>query len=254
MIERTFIQQNLRKVELEDFVKKSMDRAGVTQIEVQKTPLVTRIIASVTHPGLAIGKGGSTIRKLTQDIQSKFKIENPQIEIKEIMTPDLDARAVSAKMKNLIERGYSWRSVVFKTMRDISSKGSQGIEIIMKGTLGGKGQRKRKQRFAEGYMKKTGDQVKLVDFAKITSYPKYGAIGIKIRIVHPDTMFADKIDVKQAIENFRNPKTVTVEAPKAVEKMDESDEKTVERKEATPQANPKDKPKAPHHHKKEEAA
>lgn len=246
MIERTFIQQNLRKIELEKFVKKSMDRAGVTEIEVQKTPLVTRIIASVTHPGLAIGKGGSTIRKLTQDIQSKFKIDNPQIEIKEIMNPDMDAKAVSAKMKNLIERGYSWRSVVFKTMRDISSKGSQGIEIIMKGTLGGKGQRKRKQRFAEGYMKKTGDQVKLVDFAKITSYPKYGAIGIKIRIVHPDTAFPDKIDVKQAIENFRNPKVVTVEPKEKVEaKVDVED---------APVANPKDKPKAPHHHKKEEAA
>lgn len=244
MIERTFLQQNLRQIELEDFVKKSMDRAGVTQIELMKTPMVTRIMVSVTHPGLAIGKGGSTIRKLTEDIQKKFKIDNPQIEIKEITTPDLDAKAVANKMKNLVERGYSWRSVVYKTMRDITSQGAQGVEMVLKGTLGGKGERKKKQRFADGYMKKTGDQVKLVDFAKITCYPKYGAIGIKIRIVRPDTKFPDKLDMKKAIDLIKNPpkveeKKVEVVAPKV-------EDKDIESKSSPPKVHSA-------HHKKEES-
>lgn len=249
MIERTFIQQNLRHIELEDFVKHSMDRAGVTQIEVMKTPMVTRIMVSVTHPGLAIGKGGSTIRKLTEDIQKQFKIDNPQIEIKEITAPDLDSKAVANKMKNLIERGYSWRSVVYKTMRDITSQGAQGVEIIMKGTLGGKGERKKKQRFADGYMKKTGDQVKLVDFAKTTSYPKYGAIGIKIRIVRPDTKFPDKLDMKKAIDLIKNPPKVEekkVEAPKVEVVKAESVEENKPETKTTPKTH------SPHH-KKEEA-
>lgn len=200
MIERTFIEQGMRQIELEKYIESQVGKAGFTGLEIVKTPLVTRIILSVTRPGLVIGKGGQNIKRLTREIEERFKINNPQIEIKENPTPDLDAMAVVDRMRSLIERGYSWRSVAFRAIRDISKAGAQGVEIVLKGALGGKGQRKRKQRLAEGYMKKTGDQVRLVDYAKATSYPKYGAIGIKVRIVRPGTVFSDKVDVKKAIE------------------------------------------------------
>ncbi|HIH33220.1 MAG: 30S ribosomal protein S3 [Candidatus Diapherotrites archaeon] len=217
MIERTFIQQNMKKIELERYIKEQMDRAGFTQLDIVKTPLVTRIIINVTHPGLAIGKSGQNIKRITLELAEKFKIENPQLEIQEIKVPELDAKAVVDKMKTLLERGYSWRSVAYKTMHEISSKGAQGVEIILSGALGGKGERKRKQRIATGYMKKTGDQVKLVDYAKATSYPKYGAIGIKVRIVRPDTVFPDKIDIRSII----SPKP---EEPLKVETVEEKKE------------------------------
>ena len=40
-----------------------------------------------------------------------------------------------------------------------------------------------------GYLPKAGNVTKLVDEAKVASYPKYGAIGIKVRIVQPGTVF-----------------------------------------------------------------
>jgi len=196
LIERTFIQQGWRKIELEKYLRQQIPKAGFTKLDIMKTPLVTRIVLNVTRPGLVIGKGGQNIRRLTQEIEERFKIENPQIEIKEIAVPDLDASAVVDKMKGMIERGFSWRSVAYKTMRDIQKVKAQGVEIVLKGALGGKGERKRRQRIAWGYMKKTGDQVQRVDYAKASSYPKYGAIGIKVRIVRPETVFPDKIDIQ----------------------------------------------------------
>lgn len=238
MIERTFIQQNLKKIQIEEFVKAEMDRAGFTKLEIVKTPMVTRFIVNVTHPGLAIGKGGQNIRKLTKEIEEKFGVENAQIEIKEIKIPELDAKAVVGKMKNLLERGYSWRSVAFRTVRDISKAGAQGVEIILKGALGGKGQRKRKQRIAEGYLKKTGEQVKLVDYAKASSYPKYGAIGIKVRIVKPDTVFPDKINFNELLDKREKEKEEKIggnEEKEEVkeEKKVEAVEKQTEEKEKT---------------------
>ena len=208
MIERTFIQQNMRRLELENYIRLNMDRAGFTRLEIVKTPLVTRLIVNVTHPGLAIGKSGQNIKRLTKEIGEKFKIENPQLEIQEIKVPELDARATVDRLKTLLERGFSWRSIAYKVTHDISMKGAQGVELVLSGALGGKGQRKRSQRIATGYMKKTGDQVKLVDYAKITAYPKYGAIGIKLRIVRPETVFPDKIDIRELL----NPKVVAEEA------------------------------------------
>lgn len=227
MIERTFIQQNMKRIELENFIKSNMDRAGFTRLEVVKTPLVTRLIVNVTHPGLAIGKSGQNIKRLTREIEEKFKIENPQLEIQEIKTPELDAKATVDRMKTLLERGFSWRSIAYKIVHDISSKGAQGVEIVLSGALGGKGERKRQQRIATGYMKKTGDQVRLVDYAKATSYPKYGAIGIKLRIVRPETVFPDKINIKDII----SPKPVVEEKSEEKEAKEQEENGEAEKKE-----------------------
>ena len=199
MIERHFIEQGIKRVELDEYLAKEMDKAGFTKSEIVKTPLVTRIIVNVVKPGLAIGKSGSNIRKITETIAQRFGIENPQLEIKELAVPELDARAMVNKVKGAIERGFSWRSIAYRTVKDIEAKGAQGIELILSGKLTGKGGRKRRQRIAVGYMKKTGHQVKLVDFAKATAYPKPGAIGIKIRIVRPETVFPDKVNIAELL-------------------------------------------------------
>lgn len=199
MIERTFVEQGIRNVELDKYLKSELERAGFTKSEIVKTPLVTRIVVNVTSPGLAIGKGGQTIRQLTEEIKRRFKIDNPQLEIREIPTPNLDAQVVADKMASMIARGFSWRSVVYRCMRDIMGSGALGTEIIVKGVIAGKGQRKRKQRLYQGYMKKVGDQRKLVGYGAANAYTKIGAIGLKVKIVRPDVQFSDKIDVSKYV-------------------------------------------------------
>jgi small subunit ribosomal protein S3 len=215
MKEKLFVEQAIKRVELERFLKNQLQEAGFTKSEIVKTPLVTRIVVNVTRPGLAIGKSGQNIKSLTDAIQKNYGIENPQLEIREIQNPNLDAAAVSNKLKALIERGYSWRSVAYKTLKDIMGSGAQGVEIIVSGKLQGKGGRKKKQRIAAGYMKKVGYQTRLVDYAKAAAYPKQGAIGIKVRIVKPDTQFADKIEIMQFLEQRKKAAEAGQKAPEA---------------------------------------
>ncbi|VVC00449.1 30S ribosomal protein S3 [uncultured archaeon] len=203
MIEKFFVEQGRKKVELDRYLFKELDKAGFTKSEIVKTPLVTRIVVNVTRPGLAIGKSGSNISQLTETIGRRFKIDNPQLEIKEITNPNLDAKAVCNKMRATIERGFAWRSVIFKTLNDIKYAGAIGIEIIVSGKITGKAGRKRKQRYFYGYVKKIGEQARLVDYAKTTAYPKVGAIGIKVRIIRPDTKFPDKVKIKDYITAYK---------------------------------------------------
>jgi len=256
MIERFFIEKGLRKVELESYLKSELIRAGFTKAEIVKTPMVTRIVLNVTHPGLAIGKGGQNIKALTNTIEKRFKIDNPQIEIKEIKIPELNAQAQADKMKLLLERGFSWRSVAYKVVKDISAAGAQGVELFLAGKLSGKGERKRRQRIFEGYMKKVGEQAKLVDFGMASAYPKAGAIGIKIRIVLPETKFPDKLDLKSHFEQhvpFWVEKAEKVEEESKAEAKQEKEEaiekETKEEKEAKHEkagkAEKKEKPEKP---------
>jgi len=224
MIERTFIQKNLNKMEMEDYLNKKLERAGFDKVDVIKTPLVTRIVLYVAKPGLAIGKSGSTIKQLTETIAQKYKIENPQIEIQEVKDQRLNAKIQAKKMASMIERGNSWRSVAYRLIKDAMDAGAQGIELVVKGKLSGKGGRKRKQRIAFGYMKKLGDQAKLVDFAKVAAYPKAGAIGIRLRIIHPDVVFPDKIDAEKVIKELKRVKK------ELDEQTTETEEKAKEKK------------------------
>jgi small subunit ribosomal protein S3 len=200
MIERTFIQQNFRKIQLEEYLRKELHRAGFTHLEIEKTPMVTRIILHVTRPGLAIGKGGKSIKILTRKLEEEFGIKNPQIEIEPIERPELNARAMVDLITTLLERGYSWRSVAYRTVEDIMNAGAQGVELIIKGKLAGKSGRKRKERIAKGYMKKVGNEALLVDYAQGAAYPKVGAIGVKLRIVRPETVFTDKVDLEKLLK------------------------------------------------------
>ncbi|MEK6959356.1 MAG: 30S ribosomal protein S3 [archaeon] len=231
MIERTFIKKNLNKLEMEDYLSEKLDRAGFSKLEIVKTPLVTRIVLYVAKPGMAIGKSGSTIKQLTETIATKYKIENPQIEIQEIKAPNLDAKVAAEKMAAMIERGFAWRSIAFRIMKDAIDAGAQGVELVVKGKLSGKGGRKRKQRIAHGYMKKMGDQAKLVSFAKAAAYPKAGAIGIRLKIVSPDVIFPDKIDVREVVKKVKAAKKEAKEQlEKAAEKKDAEKENSVDMK------------------------
>lgn len=203
MIEKFFIQEGIKRINLEDYLKKELNKAGFCGMAINKTPLVTRIIVDVTRPGLAIGKGGSTIAQLTQNISEKFKIENPQLEINEIKVPELNAKATLNKIIALIERGFAWKSVAFRTAEDSLRRGAMGIDLVLKGKLTGKGGRKMKHRISKGYMKKAGHLTELVDYAKGTAYTKAGAIGIKLRIIRPGTIFPDKISIKEILEKSK---------------------------------------------------
>lgn len=244
MIERTFIEQGMKKIQLEQYLKKNLDKAGFTGLHMVKTPLVTRIVLNVARPGLAIGKGGQNIRMLTEEIATRFGIDNPQIEIQDIQNPALDSRATVDKMVELIERGFSWKSVVFRTVRDINEAGAQGVEMVLKGKLSGKGGRKRKHRTINGYMKKVGNQVKLVDTAKASAYPKAGAIGIKLSIIKPGVIFPDKVSITDAIkEKEAETAAKQAEETKASEKKEETVNKEAEEKKVKEtQAKEKEKP------------
>ena len=247
----------MKKIELHNFLKQHLDRAGFTGLDIVKTPLVTRIVLHVARPGLAIGKGGQNIKQLTEDIGTKFGIENPQIEIQDIKHPELDATATVDRMVGLLQRGYSWRSVSFNVVRTVMNSGAQGIELILSGKLSGKGGRNRKTRIAQGYMKKVGDQVKLVDYAKASAYPKAGAIGIKLRIIHPDTVFPDKINIKELLEKREmaaaQEKEAAVAAEKAAKEKEEEKAKEAEKAEKEKTEKAEEAEKAEKKEKEKEA-
>lgn len=224
MIERKFVAQNFKEFQIKEFVKETLNRVGLSTVKLQRTSVGERVVVAASRPGLVVGRGGSTIQKLTRDLKEKFDLENPQIEIEEIKNFNLDATVVAEGIANQLERfgTQRFKGVGHKSIEGIMRAGALGVEILISGKI--PSSRAKTWRFADGYMKKCGDlAITGVDTAIDYATLKTGVVGIQVRIMPASTKLPDQI-------NFD--KREREAAPIVEETKDENLEKEVAKKEA----------------------
>ena len=151
-------------------------------------------------------------------MKTRFNLENPHIEIDEIKNPEFDAQIMADEIALSIERfgPLKFKVVAYKILQRVIVAGALGVEIRLSGKL--PGARAKTWRFAQGYLKKTGDSAKVVDRAQAVAQTKPGTVGVKVSILSPDVELTDKIiidekllaDIRQNIANAevedKNPK------------------------------------------------
>ena len=93
--ERRIMQESIRRVLLKDFLVQESARAGFGGLDIQRTPMGTRVTLICERPGILIGRRGELIKQLTQDIQARFQLDNPQIEVQEERQPALNAQLMA---------------------------------------------------------------------------------------------------------------------------------------------------------------
>jgi small subunit ribosomal protein S3 len=193
MIEREFVKQYKKEFEIQEFISKTLKNVGHSHTKLQRTPLGEKILIFASRPGLIVGRKGENISRLTSTLKSKFKLENPQIEISEVENPQADAQIVAENIASALERfGIKrFKGIMHKALQDALSNGAMGIEIIISGKV--PSARARSWRVLGGYLKKCGDSaMKDVKRAMAEAQLKSGTVGVKVRIMpkmtRPDDM------------------------------------------------------------------
>jgi len=197
--ERKFIRKSLTEFRVKEFLEEELEKAGVSSIEMQKTPVATRITINVRRPGIVVGKRGEAIKDLCNALEKRYGVENPQLEVVEVRHPELDPKLAAEKIARQIEIRGNVKQAISFTLREIMAAGAIGVEIIVAGKVVGKGAKAKVLRARAGYLKKSGEIMKLVREGKFTAYPRAGAIGVTVKIVPPGTVFPDKVDVSQIL-------------------------------------------------------
>ena len=87
---KNVLKNNYRNMELDEFLKEELKDAGYGGVDIQKSPLGTRLTLYVTRPGLVIGRKGSGIKDLTYKLEIKYGLTNPQISVVEMEIPELN--------------------------------------------------------------------------------------------------------------------------------------------------------------------
>lgn len=202
---RNIMKNFARNAELDEFLRSQIGDAGYGGAEVQKTPVGTRITIFVTRPGLVIGRRGVGIRALTEQIEKKFDLQNPQVSVLEIEVPELDPQVMCNKIAHLVSRGTAFRRAALWTMNSIMGAGAMGAEISISGKL--RSERAHHEKYRDGVVPKSGETAKrIVREAKQDVLLKMGLYGVKV-----------KIAIKDAIPPEVEIKELTPEDAKAIE-------------------------------------
>ena len=212
--ERKFVKENSRRSLIKKYLVSAIHGAGFGGMSIQRTPLGTRINILVERPGMVIGKSGLKIKELTENIRTKFNVDNPQIEIQEAgSSASLNAQIMAEKLAEALERGWHFRRAGHSAVRRIMNAGAKGCQVIISGKL--TGDRHRTEKFTEGHIKFCGEVAKeVMDVGYAVAKLKPGVLGVKIRIMRSDAVLPDDITIKV-------PEATTVEAPRVVEKEPE---------------------------------
>lgn len=197
--ERKFVAENIRRVLLKEYLMKEVSRAGFGGLDVQRTPMGTRVILTTERPGLVIGRRGQTIKNLTAVIEDRFGFENPQIEVQEVENANLNAQIMAEKLAFSLERGWHFRRAGHSTVRRIMDAGARGCHIIVAGKL--TGQRHRTEKFKEGYIKFCGEpKANFIDHGYAVAKLKMGVIGVTVEIMAKDAKLPADITVLNKTE------------------------------------------------------
>ena len=225
---KDMLKERVRRVQVHDHVQKRTARAGFGGLSIQRTPLGTHVRISAERPGLVIGRKGSDIQRLTEELERKFGYENLQVEAGEVNHFALNPLIMAAKVANALERGWNYRRAGNSMLQRIMDAGARGCQITIAGKL--TGLRHRTEKFFSGHINFCGESaLELMDVGIAQAKLKPGTIGVKVAIMKPDAKLPDEIEVAK------------IEVPVAEETKEEDTESSEE--EETKEVKEEEKPK-----------
>jgi small subunit ribosomal protein S3 len=197
--DKRIIVENMRRVLLKEYLMKETRRAGFGGLDIQRTPMGTRVTLLAERPGLVIGRKGGAIKSLTEAVEQRFRFDNPQIEVQEVAQPSLNAQIMAEKLSNALERGWHFRRAGHSTVRRIMEAGAKGCLVVIAGKL--TGQRHRREKFKAGHIKYCGEPRFLwMDRGFAIAKLKPGVIGVTVEVMDPAAKLPDEIEVSPARE------------------------------------------------------
>ena len=172
-------------LELKKQLKKKFYHAGVSKIEIERATNNLKIYIYTARPGIIIGRKGSEVDKLRDDIQKATKLD-VFIDIQEINKPELDAQLVAESVAMQLGRRIAFRRAMRKAVDSALHFGAKGIKIRCSGRLNG-AEIARSEWYLYGQLPLQTLRAD-IDYGFAQSYTIYGVIGAKVWIYNGDIL------------------------------------------------------------------
>ena len=191
---KTMPENVLNDYQLRKFLKKKLYYAGISDIIIERTAKKVRITIFAAKPGIIIGKGGSEVEVLKQELQKKIGNKELILNIKEERKPQLSAQLAAENVATQIERRVAFRRAMKKVMQSALKAGAKGIKVQVAGRLNG-AEMARTEWYLEGRVPLHTLRAK-IDYGFAEALTTYGIIGVKVWIFKGEVL-----QRKNSIEN-----------------------------------------------------
>jgi small subunit ribosomal protein S3 len=172
-------------LEMRRVILARLRNAGIAKIETERSSNAQLTVTIHTaKPGIVIGKGGSSVDQLREDLEKRFG-NRVRISIQEIKQPELDAQLVAENIASQIERRISYKRAMKQAILRTMRSGAKGVRIYCGGRLRG-AEMARREWDREGRVPLHTLRAD-IDFGRATAKTTFGAIGVKCWI-YKDTI------------------------------------------------------------------
>jgi len=177
------------------YLNARLQKASVSKIIIERTLKLITVTIRTARPGIIIGKGGSEVDKLKEEIKN---ITNKEIQINifEIKRPELDARLVADSIARQIEGRISFRRAAKMSIASTMRMGAEGIKITISGRLNG-AEMARTEHAKDGRIPLHTFRAD-IDYALSEAKTTYGRIGVKVWICNGEVL--GKRDLSPVVE------------------------------------------------------
>ncbi len=182
---QNYIDQLHQDFKIRDLVRSSAEKAGISFIEIERYPSKIKIVVNTAKPGILIGRKGETVKNIRKDLEG-LTGKKIDLEIKEIVNPDCDARLVAENIANQITRRISYRRAMKRAIQQAMRQGAEGVKVEVAGRLNG-AEMSRSVWLREGRVPLQTLRAN-IDFARAEALTTYGQIGIKVWIYKGEIM------------------------------------------------------------------
>ncbi|MEO0258391.1 MAG: 30S ribosomal protein S3 [candidate division WOR-3 bacterium] len=168
-----FLHEDLK---IKKYLKKKLYSAGISQIDIERSPEKIKVIIHTAKPGIVIGKKGADLENLKKEIQ-KFTKSEVFVQVEEVRSPELNAVLVAENVALQLERRVAFRRAMKKAVTAAMRLGAKGIKISCGGRLAG-AEIARTEWYREGRVPLQTLRAD-IDYGTAIAKTKYGVIGIK---------------------------------------------------------------------------
>jgi len=170
-------------IKIRNLLKTQLDRAGVSNIEIERTRDRVRVDIHTARPGIVIGRRGAEAERIRGDLE-KLTGKQIQLNILEVKNPEADAQLVAQGIAEQLSARVAFRRAMRKGLQGAQRAGAKGIRIQVSGRLGG-AEMSRSEFYREGRVPLHTLRAN-IDYGFYEAKTTFGRIGVKVWIYKGD--------------------------------------------------------------------
>jgi small subunit ribosomal protein S3 len=173
-------------VKIRKMMSKGLERAGISQVDIERTRDRVRIDIHTARPGIVIGRKGAEADRIRNDLE-KLTGKQVQLNILEVKNPESDAQLVAQGVAEQLASRVSFRRAMRKAMQSaMRNPQVLGIRVQVSGRLGG-AEMSRTEFYREGRVPLHTLRAN-IEYGFFEARTTFGRIGVKVWIYKGDAV------------------------------------------------------------------